>query len=255
MGKYKQRRKSASAAFYVPVAVLLIVFFVTIGTSVFLRILEIEVSGVEKYSEDDIISASGINPGENMLLINSGDVSRRIYAAMPYIKEIKVRFSLPDKVMISVSETDAFAVLEHRGSFIVIDSACKILEVCDVAPKGLFEIRGYAPVDVKVGGQLSADASGESRLRRLREIVAAVDKAGISGGVSLIDITDLGNVYLVYEDQFTVILGGSGAALSRLAKVPEAVLDAKADLSYDVANRYKTELTDQSGTWLWTPEW
>ena len=254
MSRHKKRRKSKSAAFYVPVAVLLSVFFVMLGTSVFLKILDIEVTGVSMYTEEEIILASGITPGVNMLLVDSGAISRKIYSAMPYIETVNIQFNLPDKMKINVSETTAFAKIDFIDDVVVIDSSCRVLERTDSITQGLIEIRGIAPVDVKTGNALSVEPRDETRLRRLKEILPAIDNAGIRQYVEYLDVTDMGNINIGYMDQFTVVLSSSGGDLSKLERLPEAVAEVKRDSKYDEAVRYKTNISDQSGVWEWIPE-
>ena len=226
MSRYTHRRKSKSAAIYVPVAVLLIFFLVALGTSVFLKILKIEVTGISMYSEEDIIIASGIIQGDNMLLVNAGDVARKIYAALPYIQEVSINFSLPDKVRINVSETTAMAAIGYLEGAVLLDSAGRVLERAEKKPDGLIEVKGFTPIDVKVGNALRADPSDDTRLRRLKDILPAIERAGIQDDVSYLDVTDVGNVNLKYMEQFTVIISGSGGALNRLGRLADAVVEA-----------------------------
>ena len=51
MGKKRVRRHSKSAVVYMPVAILLISFFMVLGASVFMKIIIIEVVGASKYTD------------------------------------------------------------------------------------------------------------------------------------------------------------------------------------------------------------
>ena len=253
MGRHIYRRKSKSAAIYVPIAVLLVLFLVTLGTSVFLKIIKIEVNGVSMYTEEEIIVASGIVAGENMLLVDAGEVSRKIYSALPYIQEVNVRFNPPDMMQINVRETTAFAAISCLDGTVLIDSACRVLERIDDAPGGMFMVRGFVPIDVRIGSALRADPSDETRLRRLAEILPAIDKAMIQDDVAYLDVTDVGYVNLVYKDQFTIIISGSGGSLNRLSMLPDTVSSLIRDPKYDASVRYKAELTDLADSWRWSP--
>jgi len=255
MGKNKGRRMSKSAAVYLPIAVLLILLFVILGISVFLKIIDIEVTGATKYPVEDIILSSGIAIGDNILRVNRDKASQMIEASMPYISEVEIEFVLPDKARISVSETSAFAMIGVPDGFLVIDSAGRILEIVDNAPTGLIEVRGFSPVDIKVGETLKAASGDDTRLRYIREVLAAVMAAGIQDGVSYLDVISMGNVYLEYMGLYRVNLNGSGGAINKLAKLPEAIEDVKRDSSFDATARYRIDIPDSSGGWIWTPEW
>ena len=255
MGKKKRKRMSKSAAVYIPIAVLLILLFGILGTSVFLKIIEIEVTGATKYPNDAIIMSSGIAIGDNILRIDKDKASQMIEASMPYISGVEIEFVLPDKARISISEASAFAAVSVSDGFIVISSTGRILEIVDSAPVGLVEVRGFAPVDVKIGGALKAASGDDTRLRYIKEVLAAIESAGIQDGVSFLDVTSMGNIYLEYLGLYRVNLNGSGGAISKLAKLPEAIEDVKKDSSFDVTARYRIDIPDSSGGWIWTPEW
>jgi len=255
MERKKLRRMSKSANAYILIAILLILFLMILGTSVFLNIVEISVSGTSIYKDNDVIEASGIEPGRNMLFVDKDGAKQKIYSAMPYVSEISVELDLPDKVQIIISETKALAVIEDADGYLLIDPKCKILERVSSLPGGAIEVRGITPVDVRIGSVLKVASGEDSRLRYVQEVLAAIDAAGIVDGFSYLDVTNLGNVNLGYMDLFTVVLTGSSSAAAKLGKLPEAIVDVKKDPNFDDTARYRIDIPDSSGAWIWTPEW
>ena len=63
-------------------------------------------------SAEDVIAASGIEPGDNLLLVNKATTAGNILAALPYVEEVRgIVRSLPDTVVIQIQESEAsFAV-------------------------------------------------------------------------------------------------------------------------------------------------
>ena len=255
MEKKRIKRVSKTAAVYIPIAILLIAFVMILGTSVFLSVIEISVSGASIYDDDVIIEASGIAPGNNILLLNKDGAKQNIFSAMPYVNEIVIELSLPDKVQIKISETEAFAAIMHAEGFLIVDSKCKILERAESIPEGMPEVRGFTPVDVRIGGPLRAAQGDDTRLRYIEEVLSAVEAAGIQDGVSYLDVTNLGFVNLGYMDLYTLVLSGSSGAAARLGKLPEALEDVKKDANFDETAKYRIDIPDSSGAWVWTPEW
>jgi cell division protein FtsQ len=255
MERKKVKRMSQSAKFYVPGAILLIFFVILLGTSVFLSIIEINVSGASKYKENEIIKASGISPGANMLFLDKNGVKQKIISAMPYISEVLIKFDLPDKVEISISETEALAAIGSNGGFLLVDAKCKIVEKVERLPKGMIEVKGFKSAVEAVGGKLTATQGDDTRLRYVEEILAAFDTAGIQDGVSYLDVTNMGNVCFGYMDKFTVVLSGSSGVAAKLSKLPEAIVDVRKDAGFDATARYRIDIPDSSGSWIWTPEW
>ena len=254
MGKKRIRRHSKSAAVYLPIASLLILLLMAFGVSVFLEILVIEVVGASTYTDDDIIKASGIAMGNNMLFVDKDKASLGIYSLMPYINEVVIEFKLPDRVRIIVNESLALAVIEDIDGAWMIDSEGRILERVETAAGGLFEVIGFVPVEAAAGSSLRAAPADEAKLRHLKEVLAAIDKAGVQDNILYLDITNIGNISLGYTEGFTVLLGGSSGAQNKLTKLPEAIDSVKMDESFDANSRYKIDMSDSSGRWLWTPE-
>ena len=197
-------------------AVIAIIILGTLGTSVFLRINEIEVIGGSKYSANEIIMSSGIKTGNNMMLLRKEKAELSIYAAMPYISEVSIAFRLPDKVYISIGETRAIAVIELTEGFLLIDSAGKILERNERAPSGLIEIRGFMPTNSTVGNALRADLANENRLMYLLEVLDAFEAEGIQRDVSYLDVTNISHINFGYKG-IVVEIGTSDNVRSKLS--------------------------------------
>ena len=246
---------SKSANVYIPIAILLILILAILGTSVFLSIIEISVSGASMYEVNEIIEASGIMPGKNMLLVDKDGAKQKIFSAMPYVDGVEIELNLPDKVQIKISETETLAAIEDIDGFLLVDAKCKILEKVDSIPTGTIEVKGFKPVDARIGSALKAAQGDDTRLRYVQDVLAAIEAAEIRDGVSYLDVTNMGNVNLGYLDLFTVVLSGSSGAAGKLGKLPEAIVDVRKDANFDDTARYRIDIPDSSGTWIWTPEW
>ena len=255
MDRKKLKRMSKSANAYILIAILLVLLLIILGTSVFLNIIEINVSGASIYDADEIIKVSGIETGSNMLFVDKDGVKEKIFAEMPYINDISVELSLPDKVEIIISETKMMAAIDVSDGFLLIDSKCKVLEKVGAIPAMAIEVKGFTPVDAKIGSALKASPGDDTRLRYIEEVLAAIDTAGIREGVSYLDVTNIGNVNLGYMDLYTVVLSGSSGAASKLGKLPEAIVDVRKDANFDNSARYRIDIPDSSSAWIWTPEW
>ena len=64
------------------------------------------VTGTERYTEKDVIEASGIQRGDNLFLLNKYEAARSIAEQLPYIdiEDIRIRRELPDTLLIDVAE-------------------------------------------------------------------------------------------------------------------------------------------------------
>jgi len=246
----KQRRKSKSAVIYISVGTLLIIAIALLGISVFLRITEIEVTGASRYSEDDIILASGISQGNNIMFLDTDNAVRRIRSEMPYINEVTVVPVPPDAIRITVVESTAIATIVDKNEVLLIDSSGRILARVDAAPKGLIEIVGFQPVDAEVGSRLRAALGSETQLQYLTDVLVAFERAGIADKVLYFDVGNISNIRFGYSGRFTVILGGSGNALHKLTQLTTKIIPDIEENDSTGAN-WTINMSDPGGVWTW----
>ena len=253
MTKRKRRRKSRSAALYIPVGVFLVLVLLTLGIGVFLRVVDIEVAGLSMYTPDEIVLASGISAGDNMLFLESDAAVRRIRMAMPYINEVKIEFMLPATVRIVVKESKAVAAIEHQNAALLIDSSGRVLGKAGAVREGLIEIRGFIPSEAEIGSRLRAAPDSESQLTSITDILSALEREGFLDRVSYLDVTHIGAISFSYINRFNVILGGSGDADYMLSLLPDIVEKINEGSSEDATGRI--DMSDSSKQPRFTPDW
>lgn len=257
MNRNKLRRKSTSAAIYITVTALLIILLTVLGMSVFLKIMHIEVDGALRYTEEEIIAASGISSGSNLLFISTGTVSDRIHTEMPYISEIKISRVLPDLIRIDVKESSAIASVCYSDELLLIDSAGRVLQSvaatdAGAVPYGLIEVIGFSPVGPEIGKVMKAELGDETRLRYLTDVLSAIEGTGIRADVSYIDITSIANITLGYMERFRVVLGSAGEISQKLRRLPGSV--ERINETVSVEETGIIDLSDTAGKWSFTPD-
>jgi len=251
MGGKKLRRMSKSAAVYIPVGAIMIILLTIFGTSGFMRVIDIEVVGVSKYTAGDVIEASGISPGDNLLFINKGDAGSRIKTSMPYIYEATIIRLPPDSIRIEVAESTALATIAYQFETLVIDASGRVLQRSGEAPEGLFEIRGFAPGEVTEGSALRAQQGDETKLGFLMAVVEAIEREGMQGGVSYLDITNFSNITFGYLERYRVILGSANNLRQKLATLPGAIAAIEEMESPGVTGTFRFE---DGGEWRWNKD-
>ena len=233
MGGNKRRRKSSSAVVYVPAAIVLISVLFILGAGVFLRVIEIEVTGASRHSAGEIIAASGIKAGDNLLFIDKGGAAKRIQTAMPYIGSVNIVAHIPDRVVIGVTESVAVATIKDQAGTLVIDATGRILDITEDAPGGLIEIKGFAPVNSIVGNAVRADIRDETRLRCLLEVTEAIANEGIGAEVSFVDVSNIVYINFQYRGRFTVMLGTSDNIQYKMSTLRDTVRSIEANTPAD----------------------
>ena len=208
------------AAIYTPVAALLVLFIIIFGVSVFFRVTAIEVTGSARYTDDEIIAASGVELGDNLFLLNSDAAARRITSAMPYISAVRIGLGIPDTAILEVTESVAFAAVQTGNDYWKIDSAGRILERTDYSgSSGLIRVTGLTLVTPREGTKIAVDSTYDTQLGYALDVFAAIDGAEIGSDVSAIDMTNISAITIIYKNTVTVRFGGGDNAEFKIEKL------------------------------------
>jgi cell division protein FtsQ len=133
LGKNKRTKARKNT---VTVNLILIILIVAVGlmTPVF-GVSTFEVNGVRILSEEKIIDASGIKDGANIFLFRTSVIEKKI-RELSFVENVKVKRTLPGKVIIDVEERKPVAQVACGESlFIVIDSFGIILDTTNESLK------------------------------------------------------------------------------------------------------------------------
>ena len=124
---------------FVPGCAALIAFTVAsmvFAVTLFFRMDHITVVGNERYSEQEVLDASGLSTGSNLYFLNKFNVKETIFAQLPYVEEVKIYRKLPDTLAIEVRECTAAAGVESEDGVWLISEQGKLLE--ENTPEELF---------------------------------------------------------------------------------------------------------------------
>ena len=114
------------------VIMLALVAAVVFGVAVFFKVSRVEVQGNSLYSAEQVVQASGIEVGDNLLTLNKATVAGNIITQLPYVEKVSVGRSMPDAVVLEVQESTArFAVMSDTNVIWLINSSGKALERYD----------------------------------------------------------------------------------------------------------------------------
>jgi cell division protein FtsQ len=202
-----RRNSGAVGKLLITLAVAAAIIF---GVAIFFKVNNIEVQGNAIYSSDQIVKASGLAVGDNLLTVNKQAAAGGITAALPYIKSVSIGRTLPDTVVISVVESKAaFAVKTDTNTLWLIDSTGKALEKTDdeTAAAGA-QIAGVS-VESPTAGKLVTSSATPANLTAALSVLKALDGSGLLEQVKAIDVTKDYAITLWYGDQYEVLLGGT----------------------------------------------
>lgn len=194
-------------------ALLGIIFFVVLiavgavlSLTVFFKTESITVSGSGIYSQEQIVNASSINIGENLILIDSKDASSRITTQLPYIYNVKIKKQLPATVKITVTDATAeFAIDNGNDTFILADDNYKVLETAAAEQSADSIVIKDAAVKTAEPGK-RIEFEDETASDCINKIVEAINATGMTG-VTAISSRDVNNNYIIFDNRITFELG------------------------------------------------
>ena len=267
------------------VTVVAVVLALTLGMSIFFKVENIAVSGMEKYTAWDIRQASGIQEGENLLTLNKATVSGRITTQLPYVQSVRIGIKLPDTVNIEITELDvAYAIEDADGGWWLMNGSGKLIEqTTALTALEYTRVIGVQITGGEVGAQAvaaeaepetSGDAAqtdepdttgdteettapavtpvtvlGSERLQTALSILQGLEDNGVIGGVSTVDVSSVTALEMWYEDRYQVNLGDNTQLITKIRAMKSAI---------DQMNDYQSGKLDVSfTTWPdtvgWTP--
>ena len=207
--------------------VLAVVVALTGGATVFFRVETVEVTGNQRYTQEEIIAASGIQMGDNLYALNKVNIGRKIRTRLPYVGELSINRSLPSTIRIDVTEWEAVAqvavpspeqaaaaqeelaagkegaepaVLAQEPWLISVKG--KLLEQAPEDSRAI-AVTGLTAVAPQAGEMLTVPEGEATRLEALTSLLGAIEGADLFGEISGIDL-ETTRLILRYAGRFDV---------------------------------------------------
>jgi len=98
-----------------------------VGSLSIFNIKEITVDAPQNIKPAEILAISGLNKGIGIFKVSVGETKKKILAH-PWVKEVRVRRSLPSKIKIRVSSKEVVALGRVGGTIYYIDVNGKIID-------------------------------------------------------------------------------------------------------------------------------
>ena len=203
-----QSKLKRTSLFYGPLALLLIFLVVILVMSLFFRVSEIEVINSSDYSQEEIITASGIEKGVNLFFVDRFSAASMIFADLPYMDTVSIRRQLPNKIVIQAEGSapaawmmldDEYWFLDRNGRALGVTTALKV----ETYP----EVRSLETITVLPGEDMIVEGENVLRLQYVGELLNALGGQGLIDRVSWIDVKDPSNPSIYFDGRLTVYFG------------------------------------------------
>lgn len=181
------------------IILLLIILAIILASSEIFNVKEISVTGIDKLTQNEIISFSNIKVDDNIFKINFGK-TRTLIEENPYVEEVLIKRKFPNKIEISIKERNVKYMLQLAESYIYIDGQGYVLEIS--------KEKKEVPILLGILTDLSNIEPGNRlekedliKLNTVNKISVTSKNYEIIKLLTKIDITDENNFILIFETE------------------------------------------------------
>lgn len=235
--KMKKKRKRKNPILFLikwtSVLLLLIGTIIFILTTPMFNIKNINISGIEHLTEEQVISLSELNKNENLFKNSKSKITSNIKQT-PYVESVIIKRKLPDTIDIQIKERKRSYMLKFVNGYVYIDTQGYILEISEEKLE-LPIISGYKTEEEKIteGSRLNTED-----LENLNNVLKITNSLGeIDVPKEIITNIDISNKedYTVYlENEKKTIHFGDASNLSNKILYVKAMIDSEKDIEGEI---------------------
>lgn len=207
----RQSRDRQGGVFGKLLIMLAVVAAIVLSVAIFFRVNSVEVQGNHIYSADQIAKVSGVEIGDNLVMVNRAAVMGNIKVQLPYVENVSVGLILPDTVVIKVQESDAVGLVKADiGSDWYINAEGRILgSSVDGFQGQIIELVGFTVTAPQAGEDAVASTDMEDSMSAALSVLKALDGSGLMEQVTSISTEKSYDILLYCGEQYEVRLGGT----------------------------------------------
>lgn len=223
--------------------VVSVVLALFLACTAFFKVENIKVSGNFKYDEWTVFEASGIEKGDSLLTFGKGKACARIVQNLPYVKIVRIGITLPNTVNIYIEELDVvYAAQDTDNGWWLLTSGGRVVEKTSAAvAKSSSKLEGFR-IQSPVAGESAKAAeptpdpnddkpvtvTGQERLEMALSIATELERLGILGQVTSVNVENMGKIRLQYGGTYQVELGDAGQIEKKLKMMVSAIRSREA---------------------------
>lgn len=192
------RRRGRFSGLYKVLSVLLAAAAMIAACVVFFRVNSVEVAGNVRYTAQEIIDASGVSIGDNLIALPASRISASIRAQLPYVEGVTIQRVYPDSLVIRVTERVAAASVDSAEGRWLISAQGKLLER-DNGTVRTVQIDGFTAVGPYAGGMIQTAEEEKLTLEYVKELLGVLESYGMLEQCTQLDCTAASSMTLNYS--------------------------------------------------------
>ena len=189
---------------------LILLAIVTVGVVVaqqtIFRLETVYVIGNKEKTPQQVVIASGLARGHNMLSIEEKDIAKSMEKDHTIIFK-GMQKEYPSTIYLYIEERKVVAAMQWLGMLYTLDGQGMVMTVenSSILPSGLPVVTGFKADSVMVGQLL--DVREARQLESYQLIMYELEQQAYANQISAINLSDADNLYLVTLEGVTVRLG------------------------------------------------
>ncbi len=227
--KFTENRHAFFIAFLLFLVTCLFVGFVYFA---FFVISDVDVTGSDAYTAEEVVDAAGFAMGDNLYSFHAGQAEELILFHCPGLKTVQISRTLPNAVDIAISDDTAVYCADIYGDVAVLSAGLRVLGYTDAETA---ELRGLTKLTLpavrdSVAGRVLTFAD-ERDLRYVRNILTAAETSALyeEGRIDGIDISDAFNVTVRCDGKYLLRLGSEKDTALKLRMAHKTITDEAFD--------------------------
>ena len=191
---------------------LLLLAIVTVGVVVaqqtLFRLETVYVIGNQEKTPQQVVIASGLSRGQNMLNIEEADIARRMSEDHTIIFK-GMQKEYPSTIHLYIEERKTVATMQWLGMLYTLDGQGMVMrmENSSILPQGLPVVTGFKASSVTVGQLLGL--KDMKQMEAYQAVMYELNQQIYADQVSEINLADPENIYLVTLEGVTARLGSA----------------------------------------------
>lgn len=219
-----QSKKRRRSPWILPLMVMIVLAIVIIIVSLFYRVRDIQVVNGTDYADGQIVEASGIELGANLFFINRFQAASMIFSSLPYVEAVTIEQEAPSTILIYVQGSAPVGYVELDDELWLMDRRGKVLEkVTPETAERFVHVRGVTPISPIPGELMVSDEAGMARLQYALALLDSLTAENLVGKVEWIDMKDVADPQMIYDERLTVNLGPNEEVPYKMALFADVV--------------------------------
>ncbi len=193
--------------------ILVTALAVSVAIQVFFKVDNIEVTGSDAYSNDEIVQACGIQ-GMNMVFSSNGEIEEKIKILFPLIKSVDVEKKYPNTLVLTVKDNVAEYIVENDERAYLLSSQLDVMGECDGGAEMLPVIKFQNIKGIEDGQKLTTGNARSDKM--IVEMLQMIKRHSIDEKITEIEISENGELSMKYDDRLTVMMGNAESFETKL---------------------------------------